>query len=235
MKNPVNQVLKFLSNKFTNIGAQAINKNQYKRGLITEIEYELRKDFLREVEQFGTNDFYQNYPPLKISGKRNTLCRYQIYGLDEKVNREDTVLDIGGNIGFFSLYLSRYVKSIDLVEQNTHLTDIGQRLAEHQGITNVNIVNEDFKKYIPSKKYDLVMSLAIHKWVGLEFDEYLDRIHALLNKNGKVLIESHIIYQNKGDYIEPLLKKNQKFEIVEKGVIDDHDGQYREFFWLKSK
>jgi cyclopropane fatty-acyl-phospholipid synthase-like methyltransferase len=79
------------------------------------------------------------------------------------------------------------------------------------------------------------MSLAIHKWVGLEFDEYLDKIHSLLEKNGRVLIESHIIYQNKGDHIEPLLKKNQKFEIVEKGAIDDHDGQYREFFWLKSK
>lgn len=235
MKNILNQGLKYFNNKVVNLGAQVINKNQYRRGLISDIEFQLRKDFLKEVEQFGTNDFYQSYPPLKISGKRDTLCRFKVYGLGDKLNSGDDVLDIGGNIGFFSLYLSRYVKSVDLVEENSNLTEIGRRLADHENITNLKIINNDFKKYIPNKKYDLIMSLAIHKWVGLEFDEYLKKIHSFLKKKGKLLLESHIIYEGKGDYTESLLKENQLFEILEKGAIDDHEGQYREFFWLRAK
>lgn len=231
MKNIVKKIYRKLENRV------ALSKNNYlyKKGLISRIEYDLRKDFLSEVEQFGISDFYQNYPPLKISGKRNTLCRFKMYGLEARLKKEWNVLDIGGNIGFFSLYLSRYVNSIDIVEQNRNLTAIGKKLAKYEKINNVNITNLDFKKYSSKKKYDMIMSLAIHKWVGLEFDEYLKRIHTLLKHKGLLLMESHIIYNEEGDYIEPLLRKNSLFEIVEKGVVDDHDGFYREFFWLKAK
>jgi len=235
MKKLLVKLFKFFDSKIKIVSALIVNKSMYKRGLISSIESNLRKDFLKEVEQFGVTDFYQNYPPLKISGKRNTLCRFKMYGLKERVDKNWEVLDIGGNIGFFSLYLSRFVKSIDLVEQNKNLTDIGQKLAEHEKINNVKIINLDFKKYSSNKRYDMIMSLAIHKWVGLKFDEYLERIHSLLKEGGLLLMESHIIYNNKGDYIEPLLKKSTLFEIVERGEIDDHNGQYREFFWLKAK
>jgi hypothetical protein len=229
------RIIKRIYRKLENKGSFLKNDYLYKKGLISDVEYLLRKDFLKEVEQFGVTDFYQNYPPLKISGKRNTLCRFKMYGLKEKLNKNWEVLDIGGNIGFFSLYLSRFVKAIDIVEQNKNLTDIGQKLADHEGITNVNIMNLDFKKYSAKKKYNMIMSLAIHKWVGLEFDEYLKRIHTLLEKGGLLLMESHIIYNNKGDYIGPLLEESSLFEIVDRGEIDDHNGQYREFFWLRAK
>jgi 2-polyprenyl-3-methyl-5-hydroxy-6-metoxy-1,4-benzoquinol methylase len=229
------KLLKKIFLKLDNYASKLANRSMFKRGLISDIEYELRNRFLSEVEQFGTNDFYQNYPPLKISGKRNTLCRYAIYGMEKRLSRDFKVLDIGGNIGFFSLYLSKYVKSIDIVEQNSNLTDIGKRLAEYEKIKNVNIFNQDFKEFQKEEKYDFVMSLAIHKWVGMEFEDYLSKVHSHLKVSGLLLVESHIIYGNDGDYILPKLEKMKEFDIVQKGEIDDHDGKYREFFWLKAK
>lgn len=235
MKNLVIRFLYSSYKKLNNLVASLSNRRLYKKGYIPELEFRLRKEFLKETEHFGTDDFYQSYPPLKISGKRNTLCRYKMYGLSEKLNKEQRVLDIGGNIGFFSIFLSRFVKSVDIVEQNSNLTNIGKKLLEHENLDNIKIINEDFKKFTKKEKYDLVFSLAIHKWVGMDFQDYLNKIHSLLKKDGLLLIESHIIYCNKGDEIEGLIRKNKLFEIIEKGAIDDHDGKYREFFWLKAK
>ena len=211
------------------------NRKQYRNGKSTLIEYELRKLFLNSPEQFGVNDFYQNYPPLKISGKRCSLCRFKIYNMEENLNKDMEILDIGGNLSFFSLFLSKYVKNIDVVESNKKLTLIGKKLAEHEKIKNVNITNEDFKEYFVSKKYDMVMSLAIHRWVGLDFQEYLKKIHSFLRKDGLLLIESHVIYANSGDYILPSLKKSKLFTVIEEGIIDDFEGKHREFYWLKRK
>jgi protein-L-isoaspartate O-methyltransferase len=231
MKN----ILKRVHDKITTLAARRVNEYRYKKGLLSEIEYKLRKEFLKEVEQFGVDDFYQNYPPLKISGRRNTLSRFKVYGMKERLNKELKLLDIGGNIGFFSLYLSKYVKSIDIVEQNQNLTDIGRKLAEHEEINNVNIVNLDFKKYTPEKKYDMIMSLAVHGWVDMDFDDYLKKIKSLLKDGGIVLMESHMNYYSGGDDLGGSLKKNKDFEIVQGGIVDDDKGRCREFFWLKAK
>jgi cyclopropane fatty-acyl-phospholipid synthase-like methyltransferase len=186
-------------------------------------------------QQFGTTDFYQNYPPLMISGKRDTLCRFNAYKLYEKVNYETTLLDIGGNIGFFSAYIAQFAKQIDIIEQNTNLTNVCKQLLAHEAINNVSVFNVDFKEFIPQNKYDIVMSLAVHKWVGLDFQEYLKKIHSVLKEGGFLLIESHLLFMLQGEDLESDLKGCEIFEMIEKGLIDDHEGTLREFFWLKAK
>jgi len=230
--------MKFIQKRYLKINnyvSLLMSSWRLKKGLITKIEHELRKEFLSKIQDFGTDDFYQSYPPLHIPGKRNSLCRYSIYGLDKKLSKNTEMLDIGGNIGFFSLFLSRFVKSIDIVEFNTDLTEIGGKLKKYEKIKNVSINNTDFKIFKSKKKYDIVMSLAIHKWVGMDFDLYLEKIHSHLKKGGLLLLESHIIYYNQGDKILDNLDKNKYFKILEKGRIDDHDGQIRDFYWLKAK
>ncbi len=227
--------LKRLHDKLNTYAARRVNSYRYNKGLLSEIEYNLRNEFLKEVEQFGVDDFYQNYPPLKISGRRNTLSRFSVYGMQERLNKGLEVLDIGGNIGFFSLYLSRFVKSIDLVEQNQNLTNIAKKLADHEKIDNVKIINLDFKKYSPEKRYDLIMSLAVHGWVDMELDQYLKKIKSLLKENGIVLMESHMNYYSGGDDLGESLKGNSHFDIIDRGMVDDDKGRCREFFWLKAK
>jgi SAM-dependent methyltransferase len=212
------------------------NRKAYKNKLIPKFEYELRKQFLDSVEQFGKTDFYQNYPPLKISGLRSSICRFNTYKLEKYLSKETELLDIGGNIGFFTAYLSRFVKHIDLVEQNEKLTKIGQKLIDFEKITNVSIQNLDFKKFETNKKYDFVMSLAIHMWVGLPIDEYLNRLHQLLKKGGFLLFESHILHSGKTLELnlKSIFEVSSIFEIIEVGEVDDHEGYLRDFYILKA-
>ncbi|MFP4555865.1 MAG: class I SAM-dependent methyltransferase [Bacteroidales bacterium] len=211
-----------------------LNRHKYNKNMITEFEYSLRRQFLKTNQQFGTTDFYQNYPPLMISGKRDSLCRFAMYGLSQKVNSNTMLLDIGGNIGFFSAYISQFVKQVDIVEQNKSLTQVCKQLLKHQAISNVDVYNADFKEFTPNKKYDIVFSLAIHKWVELDFQEYLNKIRTYLNTGGLLLMESHLLFSLQGEDLEPQLKRCEHFELVEKGQIDDHEGAIREFFWLKA-
>lgn len=211
-----------------------INRHKYRRNMITEFEYSLRRQFLKTNQQFGTTDFYQNYPPLMISGKRDSLCRFRMYGLSERINSNTTLLDIGGNIGFFSAYVSQFVKHVDIVEQNKSLTQVCKQLLNHQAIENVDVYNADFKAFTPNKEYDMVFSLAIHKWVGLDFQDYLKKIHSYLKTDGLLLMESHLLFSLQGEDLEPDIKKCDSFELIEKDQIDDHEGGIREFFWLKA-
>lgn len=211
-----------------------LNIYRFKTKKITLFEYRLRNKFLTYVTQFGTTDFYQNYPPLHISGKRSTLCRFNTYNFAEILDSDMHVLDIGGNIGFFSAYISRFVKQIDLVEKNKKLTNICRILLKYEKISNINIYNIDFKKLSTQTQYDLIFSLAIHDWIDLSFEKYLNKIYLLLKNQGLLLLESHFIYYNDNNSkLENKIIDLNLFKITSKGLIDDHDGQIREFYILK--
>ena len=230
---PIEKLLEKLIGKIQAAIAQAYNYYYFRKKKIPKFEYKLRKHFLKKFHQFGTNDFYQSYPPLKIRGVRDTICRFKIYGLDKELTKKQVVLDIGGNISFFSAYISRYVSKIDVVEFDKSLTDIGEKLVKKERINNLKIHNIDFKKFYPGYKYDLILSLAIHKWVGMDFKSYLKRIHSFLKEDGKLLLESHGISYYEGDNLEDSLNKIKFFTIIKKDIIDDQQGRIREFFWLK--
>lgn len=210
------------------------NFYRFKKGKIPKFEYSLRKKFLSYVTQFGTTDFYQNYPPLFISGKRSTLCRFNKYKLDEILNNHMQVLDIGGNIGFFSAYISKFADHVDLIEKNKKLTEICYDLIKHENIQNLNIQNTDFLSFKTDKKYDLIFSLAVHGWLELGFTDYINKVLYLLNHQGFLILESHFIYKNQQDQlIRDKVKSISNISIVHSGLIDDNDGKIREFFILR--
>lgn len=208
----------------------------YKEGRIIDFEYKLKKYFLISRQKFGTNNFYQNYPPLNISGSRGTICRVNSYNILKYLDKNKTILDIGGNVGFFSAYLSNYVKHIDIIEKNKNLTKIAKELFNFEKIDNITIHNLDFKNYTSNKRFDIILSLAIHKWVGMRLEAYLEKINYLMKDDGYLFLESHIILSN--DFSEKIDKKinNVNFlKLVDRGLTDDHNGKKREFFILKNK
>ncbi|MBS8121543.1 methyltransferase domain-containing protein [Candidatus Vampirococcus lugosii] len=229
------KVLNYIRQIMFYIDAKMLNYFKFKNGRITEFEYKLRKKFLKKINQFGVYDFYQSYPPLMITGVRPTASRFGNYGLENYLSKEKEVLDIGGNISFFSAYTSRFVKNIDVVEYEGNLCDIGNELLGFENIQNVKIHNVDFKKYKTDKKYDVVFSFAIHMWVGLSIEKYLEQIYNLMKNNGILVLESHTFYQNKSDSLDNHIKKFGKFDIIKKGISDDQGGNYREFFILSKK
>lgn len=207
---------------------------EFKKNKINRFEYNIMKILLSSFEEFGWDRLYQTHPDINLIGSRPTLCRYNIYGLEKFLNKKSKVLDIGSNVGFFSLYVAGKVHSVDMVEINPKLFCICKKAKEYLKVSNVHIFNNDIKKFKPDKKYDAIFSFAVHGHVGTKLQEYIALLENLLDDNGIILIESHQIKPNKFDMLETFLKEEQKkFKVIDEGVTDDNYGKIRKFYYLK--
>jgi cyclopropane fatty-acyl-phospholipid synthase-like methyltransferase len=209
------------------------SKLMHRKSKMSDIEYQMRKLFFSKKQQFGGEYFYQSYPPLKIRGHRPTLVRFEIYGLSKYLKKTTAVLDIGGNTGFFSMFISKYVRTIDIVEKNDVLASVGEVLKRHEKIKNVNFICEDFKTFKSDQKYDVIFAFAVHMWVGMSFSDYMMRIKSLLKPGGIVLLESQDVKVD--DLPKKLKSVSNIFKVVDEGITDDHMGLIRTFHYLKLK
>lgn len=201
------------------------------KGLIDDFHYFIRKEWVKIIKDFGSwNYFYQTHPNLNISGVRPTISRINNYKLLSYINSESVILDIGCNTGFVSAYLSSFVKSVDAVEFNKEVFLIASRTINYLNINNVNLFNIDIKKFQSNYKYDLVMSFAIHRWVGLGIEEYLGLLEHFKKEKGFLIIESHPEEQDK--LALKIALNNSRFETVAYGFTDDHLGNLRDFYIL---
>lgn len=206
------------------------NYIEFKAGNRSEFAYNIYNLFLRRRQGFGVFQFYQSYPPLGIRGARDTLNRQHVYGLEEILKPDMEVLDIGSNVGFFSIFLASKVKHVDLLEHERELVNIAQLLKEKEGRENVTCICGDFKEFEPKKTYDLIFSFAIHWWVGMPRADYLDKIKSHLKDGGLILIESHTLEYGQISDIETTLQQDDSLRILRKGTTDDQSGGLRDFF-----
>ena len=176
--------------QFKNPFYKWINLFLFKIWKRTEIEYILKQKLLWNKEIFWDNEFYQSYPPLWFQWERDTLLRFKNYTIEKYINKNTIILDIWWNVGFFSLYVSKYVKYIDVIEYNQNLVDIGNVLKDYEKIENISITQKDFNEFTPTKKYDIIFSFAVHKWIWMPFKEYIKKLESFLNTNWYVFLES---------------------------------------------
>lgn len=207
----------------------------FRRKRIDRLHFDIYKLWFSEKTPFQLNKslFYQTHPELRIQGIRPTIARVSTYGLLRELNTTSRVLDIGGNTGFFSLYLAKHVQHVDMVEFNKTFSHIAELVKDYLGITNYSIFNEDIKKYKPRNKYDLIISNAIHKWVELPIDEYYKLISNWLVPSGLILFESHA---SEEDITMLDLFFNTYSDLnIEKSLIDDQLGAIRAFYLIRKK
>lgn len=237
-----------LRNKNVTYGLNWFNKNNFQKEDISRIKIKsdeilklpnLKKEILNilhsQKQQFGEGRFYQSFEDLRISGQRPTYERFKKYGIEKYLNKSSWVLDIGCNVGFFSLYVSKYVKRVDGLETNSELFKIGTLVKDYLKIKNCYFFNSDFKKHNFSHKYDIILSFAVHNWIGLPLDEYARKLYLLLNSNGFVLFESHDIKDTKYDFDRELnIFKNIGFKVEYIGDICD-DGLLKRRYALLGK
>lgn len=79
------------------------------------------------------------------------------------------------------------------MEYNSKLTKISEKLKNYLKIENVNIINEDFRKFKTDKKYDIIFSFAIHRWINTTPKKYFKLIDEKTKKNTLIFLESHNI------------------------------------------
>lgn len=169
--------------------------------------------------------FFQGFEELEIDGWRPSKKRFESYNIESFLTKEKSALDIGSNCGFFSLHVSRYVKSIDGVEINPYLVNIANDVKEYLDVTNANFINSSFEDYKTDKKYDIVFSLAndstIDQNTKFNFYEYLDKILSLLTNDGVLIFESQaadVIQKSTFDAKFNILKSY--FEVLRETMVD---------------
>ena len=211
-------------------------KRTYKLNQIDEFTYQIEMRRLKLVSLgqsfISIRGLYQTHPKVNVPGLRPTLSRVNNYGLLEYVSKSDKVMDIGGNVGFFSMYLSEFVESVDVIEMDKGLVDIGNLTKEYLGIKNVIFFNEDIRKLQTDKKYDLIITMAIHGHLGISLGQYISKISQFLTPNGKIFIESHPGLEDGNILKEELTQLN--LNIIHHGITDDHAGNIRSFYLTKT-
>lgn len=143
---------------------------------------------LGKNQPFGKR-FYQSLPQLGICGQRPTAERMILYGLHEMASGKD-VLDIGCNVGFFDITLAQYAQHIDGIEYNDIFVQVANRMKKRLQIDNVDFMQKDFNEFDTEKKYNLIVSFAVHRWIAMPPKTYAKKISSYIQKGGHLIFES---------------------------------------------
>ena len=168
--------------------------------------------------------FYQGLEEIDIKGSRSSEKRFREYNITKFLSKEKKALDIGSNCGFFSIFISKYVKHISGVEINPYLTKIANETKDFLEIENIHFINSSFEEFKIDKKFDIIFSLANDSTIDdntkFNFEEYIEKINNLLNKDGLVIFESQAIDSMISERFEEKFRfLEQKFNIIEKRKI----------------
>ena len=197
----------------------------------------LKKQLLSKQQNFGKGDFYQSYEPLQIKGMRKTEARFNTYGLEYLLNKEQTILDIGCNCGFFSIYVAKHVKEVDAFDSNSSLIKIAKLLEAFVDSGNTNFTINNFIDFETKKKYNVVFALAIHKWLPLCSLGFCKKIQSFVKPNGIILLESHRLNKNNIKYKDTkyndICRKFENLIRIKSGIIKDTKIEREFSIWKK--
>ncbi|MDT8303002.1 MAG: class I SAM-dependent methyltransferase [Sedimentisphaerales bacterium] len=182
---------------------------------------------------------YQAYEALGISGKRPSALRFEIYGLQKYLWPEMRALEIGCNVGFFSLVVAPHVKTIEAFDIDNSYIEVANLTKNFLGVTNCHFINKSLNYFRAPMNYDLVISTAVHGWSGMNFGEYVEMLEEMLNVGGILLFESHEV-DAEADWLERRKHLLHRFDFVDSGLIDDVDktmyaSEMREFLILRKR
>ena len=168
--------------------------------------------------------FYQGLDEINIKGSRSSEKRFKEYNLTKYLSKNKTVLDIGSNCGFFSIFVSKYVQHITGVEINPYLVAIANDTKQYLGIVNPTFISSTFEDLKTNNKFDIIFSLANDSTIDdntkFNFKEYVNKIKNLLNNDGILIFESQAVDSMIPEEFERkfnFLKLN--FDVLEKRKI----------------
>lgn len=183
----------------------------------------------------GMGSFYQSCEELLIEGQRPTRLRFETYGLDKILTPEDHVLDIGCNNGFFSLEVAKHVRQVDGFDISERFINVANTAKRCLGVENCSFHVSDFSSMATTRPYDVVLSFAVHHWIGMPMRQYAERLKDFVREGGYVLLESQDIATHDANWDERLAQfMSAGFEKVAAGNLCDDGYLVREFVVLKN-
>ena len=187
--------------------------------------------------------FYQGLDEIKIKGSRSSEKRFEEYNIEKYLSKDKAILDIGSNCGFFSIFISRFVKNVVGVEINPYLVSIANDTQNYLNITNAAFLSSSFEEFQTNKKFDIICSFATDSTIDdntkFSFKEYIKKIKSLLTSDGLLIFESQAIdsmieeqFSEKFSYLE------KTFLVLEKKKINSEypkNVPLRDFLILKNQ
>ena len=157
------------------------------------------------------------------NANRSIPDRINDYELMDYLNENSAVLDIGCNRGYFGILLSPFIKEYLGIDHDKKQLKIGLREIKKQNIKNCTFLKSKFKKL--DKKFDVILSLAVHSYIKMPMEEYGQALVDMLNPGGFLIVEGHPPGCNSVEpekYYEPLLKflNTRLIAIKEKTIVD---------------
>jgi len=182
---------------------------------------------------------YQAYESLQIKGKRPAQLRAEIYEVSKYLTSNMNVLEIGCNVGFFSLVISDFVRSVMAFDVDNNYIKVAEIVRSFCKIENCNFSTISVLDFKAGECFDCVISTAIHGWTKLPFNSYMEKITGWLIPGGILIFESHELDVEKSwPEKRNFIAKN--FDILSSGIIDDIDtnlyqSEYREYLILRKR
>lgn len=174
---------------------------------------------------FGEDKFYQSMESIGLGGKRPTLYRIEKYKLKEILGKEKKVLDIGCNTGFIDITISPLVKTVLGIEYDAAMVEIANAVKEYLTVKNCCFCATDFNEWIKKNDstFDVILSFAIHHWLNIEPEIYVQILDGLLNPSGYICMESHdlVVSDEKFDECVALLYSKGYREVLSGNIKDD--------------
>ena len=168
---------------------------------------------------FSTPDKINNYNYVNERGKIRTELMLKAFD-NFKFSKNDVVLDVGSNAGYFGIYLSKKVSKIIGIEidKKFHRQAIFLKrlFSRYMNLDNHIIINGDVNRFnsIINEVNIIILSKVIyHK--NLDGNQ-VDLLDKLLKKNIKtIFLQGHTTqgYMGNLTYMKKILKKNQ-FKII---------------------
>jgi 2-polyprenyl-3-methyl-5-hydroxy-6-metoxy-1,4-benzoquinol methylase len=182
----------------------------------------------------GRGSFYQSCEELFIIGQRPTVLRFNTYELASVLDRSHRVLDIGCNCGFFSIHVAKFVTWVDAFDINPRFIAIANDASRFLNVKNCSFVLSTFNEFDSPWRYDVVISSAVHHWIGLPLNEYAEKLKTLIRPGGILLFESQDLADHDADWdakLEHILRSG--FEIVRSGGLCDDGLLARKYALLR--
>jgi len=180
---------------------------------------------------------YQSLEAAGIAGKRPSAKRMKIYELAKHLRKDMVGLEIGCNVGFFSLTVAPYLSHLDAFDVDASYIEVARLAQRYCSVDNCSFTARSLREFIPERQYDLVISTAVHGWSGLKFSEYLALLDRCAAPRALLLFESHEI-DSENQWDDNRKQLLDRFSLLESGLIDDVDrsmyaSEMREFLVLR--
>ena len=189
-----------------------------------EEQLELQKKNWKSFIYAQSKGYYQGFEKIKVDGWLPTEKRFESYEIKKYLTKEMSVLDIGSNCGFFSIFASDYVKKIDGVEINPYLIKISELTKEFLNNNNSFFHNSSFEDFKIIEKYDIIFSFGndstIDQNTKFNFHEYIEKILSNLKDNGLLIFVAQAADMMPDTKFLPKLKFLEKnFKIIENKLV----------------